>query len=121
MGVRRLVRLAAAGMWAWVAVAAHADTGCGAGDLSCETSGSQARPQSTALVVPHAGDFMRTGAQARSHTPLEAGRSASVDAPIGEPVVRSDSEAVAMAEHEIYALMGALLVAVLSLSRRRNL
>jgi hypothetical protein len=121
MGIGRLVRLTAAGLWMSMVVAAHAaDAGraCGADNAPCATD---VATQATALVVPHANEFVRTAAAPLRAAAVDGMSDATDGARIGDPATRADSETVEMAELEIYALVGAILVAVLSLSRRRNL
>jgi hypothetical protein len=118
---RRLGRLALSGMCLWAAAASHAagrNVACDADSAACAGTRAPVTESSrtTALVAPTVGDFVRTAAPA---APLSQDRIASPR--VGDAAVRGDSQAATLADHEIYALLVATLVAVLSLSRRRNL
>jgi hypothetical protein len=124
MSVQRLVRIGVAGV-SFVMLGSVAP----AASVAAETVSVQADmktaadKQATALISPRFGEVVRPEASELTRTQLTtprvggAGRVASVQ----DASARADDEAADMAYLEIVALAAAGLIAVLSLSRRRNL
>ncbi len=79
--------------------------------------------QATALISQRFADIVRPDTTDLARTQLTATRALGagpVD-PRKDTAARTDSDVAHLVDHEIYALIAAGLLAVLSLSRRRNL
>lgn len=124
MSVQRLVRIGVAGVF-FVMLGTAAQAATAAGETMGVKSGVEtaADKQATALISPRFGEVVRPDVKELARTQVAATRATGTaaagsrhDAP-----ARGDDEAADMADLEIVALIGAALIAVLSLSRRRNL
>ena len=124
MSVQRLVRVSVACVGLLIGTMTQADTAAAEAATAVRSDATVASDkQATALISPRFGEVVRPEAKELARTQLTATQAAATagaasrqDAP-----ARTEDEAADMAHLEIVALIGAALIAVLSLSRRRNL
>jgi hypothetical protein len=131
MSVQRLVRVGVAGVFVMLTTAllAATQTATAAETAAVRSDGKTAADkQATALISPRFGEVIRPDTTELARTQVVATRATGANGTNGataglrqDATARADDDAADMAYLEMVALVAAGLIAVLSLSRRRNL